>query len=123
MLARTFVAGRTADVTADHGTLGVVVSSIQAADRNHLPGHLYSIYLQEHTRELTISLGSKNLPPFTENTEADFGIGQRVLFKQVVAVAKLGIATLQKLQACRYCAEEVAHGDDSPLRTGGSADH
>src|SRR5579859_5286400 len=107
MLASTLVTGGKAGIAADNGPLRVFIAAIAAADRRHLPGNLQAVNFDQGAGELAVTGGRENLAAFAEDVEADFGIGQGVLFQHMQAVADFGIAALEELQASGYGAEEV----------------
>ena len=59
------------------------------------------------------------MPPFAENAEADFGIGQGILFEQVMTVADFDVAALQEFETRGNGVEEVAHGERGAFGRGG----
>src|SRR5947209_18317070 len=79
MLARTFVAGGTTDVATNYRIFGII-GMLYTLNRHHLFGHLQAIDLNENARELSIARSSEQLASLAKDTEADFGIGQRILF-------------------------------------------
>src|SRR4249920_2778654 len=119
MLSCAFVTGGYAGVATHDGTFRITILAIEAANWHHLFSDLQPVDLNESTGKLTVSGGGENLPPFAEDAEANFGIGQRVLFKQVVAMADLGMATLQEFQPGWNRAEKVSHCQGSAFRGSG----
>src|SRR6266700_4149401 len=97
MLPRAFVAGGEASKSTHYRSFGILSFAVEAAYWHHLPGDLQSVNFNQYTWKLAVSRSGENLPSFAENTEANFRIGQRVLFKQMMAMAHLGMAALQKL--------------------------
>src|SRR5258708_14936373 len=110
MLPCALVAGSKTDIATNDRALWIFVFAIEAAYRYHLLSDLQAVDLDQHTGELTISRCREYLPSFTEDTEANFRISQRILLKQMKTVAYLGIAALQKLQTGRDCAKQVTYG-------------
>src|SRR5260370_13629045 len=110
MLPCALVAGRKTDIATNDRALWIFVFAIEAAYRYNLLSDLQAVDLDQHTGELTISRCREYLPSFTEDTEANFRISQRILLKQMKTVAYLGIAALQKLQTGRDCAKQVTYG-------------
>src|SRR5260221_13917584 len=119
MLPGTLITAGKTDIAADNGTLEIVIIAIEAANRNHLLGHLQAVDFDQHAGKLPISWRHEDLSPLAEDTETNFRIGQRVLFKQVMTMADLGVTALKELQSRGNRAEEVTHGHSGALRRGG----
>src|SRR5260370_10370225 len=115
MLPCALIAGRKTDIATNDWALWIFVFAIEAAYRYQLLSDLEAVDLDQHTGELAISRCREYLPSFTEDAEANFRIGQRILLKQMKTVAYLGIAALQKLQTGRDCATQVTYGHGGPF--------
>src|SRR5260370_23242703 len=87
MPAGTLITAGKTDIAAENGTLEIIIVAIEAAYRNHLLGHLQAVDFDQHAGKLTISWRHEDLSPLAEDTETNFRIGQRVLFKQVMTMA------------------------------------
>src|SRR5260221_4520369 len=119
MLPGTLITAGKTGIAADNRTLEIVIIAIEAANRNHLLGHLQAVDFDQHAGKLPISWRHEDLSPLAEDTETNFRIDQRVLFNQVMTMADLGVTALQELQSRGNRAEEVKHGHNSGLRRGG----
>src|SRR5258708_16892989 len=122
MLPCALVAGRKTDIATNDRALWIFVFAIEAAYRYHLLSDLQAVDLDQHTGELTISRCREYLPSFTEDTEANFRISQRILLKQMKTVAYLVISALQKLQTGRDCAKQVTYGHGGTFRQNSCSD-
>ena len=118
MLSRALVTGGKTGEACHHRALRIFNASIKTTDRDHLLGHLQPIDLDQDAGELSISRCRKNLSPFAEDAEANLGVGQRVLFEHMVAMAYLGITAFEKFEAGWYRAKEIAHGECRALWRG-----
>src|SRR5258708_14817954 len=119
MLPGTLITAGKTGIAADNRTLEIVIIAIEAANRNHLLGHLQAVDFDQHAGKLPISWRHEDLSPLAEDTETNFRIGQRVLFKQVMTMADLGVTALQELQSRGNRAEGVTHGHGGAFRSGG----
>src|SRR5258708_12626218 len=97
------IAGWKTDIATNDWALWIFVFAIEAAYRYHLLSDLQAVDLDQHTGELTISRCREYLPFFTEDAEANFRIGQRILLNQMKTVPYLRLPPLQKLHTCLDC--------------------
>src|SRR6266702_8246600 len=107
MLTCTLITGWQAGITTHHWSPCILIALIAIAtgDRNHLLGNLQAIHLKQNAGKLTVTWSGKDLSSLTEDVETNLGVGQRVLFQHMQAMADLRITALQKLKASRYCTE------------------
>src|SRR6266516_2733162 len=112
MLARTFITARSTDIAAHNRS---IIRRLCSDQGNHLIGSLQTIDLDQGACQLTIPWRRKDLASITENAKTNLGIGQRILLQQVMTMAYLSVATLQKFQTRRYSTKKIAHRHRRPL--------